>query len=822
MTIRGLAAVVALSFALMLTACGGGSGRYTGTDVTVAATAPTVALVGGDTAIYLMTVSNVGQEDAANVQITNVIGNQLALSAITCTAAGGAACPASPSVAMTIPTLPAGGSLVFEVTATVAQGANGSLTNTMSANITDDSDRSNNTATGTATANGNDLSVIGTAPAGPIVDASVTFTMVITNSGPSGAQNVVISNALSTSLTLASPIECVPTLGAVAPTLQPDSTLLSPSVPVGGVLTCTVHANVAAGTTGPVFTTMTVTAAGDGRTGDNTATASVGATLGNNISVTASAPAGPVVAGASTTFTMVVANTGPATAFDVSLNNVLSANLAQSGAIACAPSGGAVAPALQADGSLLSPSIPVSGVLTCSVPVTVAAGTNGIVFSTLTATAANDERTGDNAATASVSAVSSNLGASQTGAAQVAAGTATVFTAIVANPGPGTANNLVINWTHNAPAGVTFDAPTCVATGGATCPSPLGAAMTLPSLGIGRTLTFTFNVNTSSSSRGSIVNTVTVASDEDQDLSNNTATSTTVAVDGRNGVYQAFGSDGRQYSLTIDFDAGSYTMSGNAQSVQRGFALDAATGDFIVSGNARFRVAQDMISGGHDFGTGVIPFVAARSFATTVNALAGSYDIATLNVPASGSTFTHAATARVSGNVLQLCQSDTSVDLPQNCAPTSLKSYVVSVTGNVFTGIESTTGEVYTFYLARSGASVALLSAGLAPDASQQLLIGLPDSAALSGGTLRGASITGDWVTLTISGTSYAAAGSSTNDGAGLVRINNAAGPFSMLTGQRSSDGARVYVMQASPLAIVVGGFGGSPSASGLLQVALP
>ena len=59
------------------------------------------------------------------------------------------------------------------------------------------------------------------------------------------------------------------------PQPQPDGSLLAASIPLGGTLTCDVPATVAAGITGRVSTTMTVAAAADQLSGDNSATASI-------------------------------------------------------------------------------------------------------------------------------------------------------------------------------------------------------------------------------------------------------------------------------------------------------------------------------------------------------------------------------------------------------------------------------------------------------------------------------------------------------------------------------------------------------------------
>ena len=317
-------------------------------------------------------------------------------------------------------------------------------------------------------------------------------------------------------------------------------------------------------------------------------------------------------------------------------------------------------------------------------------------------------------------------------------------------------------------------------------------------------------------SRGDIVHQVQVSSSTDTDPSDNSATVTAVAIDGRNGAYRAYAANGRVYDLTIDFDALNYTMTVNGAPVQKTFA--AGSGEFIVAGTQRLRTAGDLVIGNHDFGTGLVPYIAARRFGTTL--VDGSFNLATRNVAADGSATTHPGTARISGNVLSVCQTDVSVQSTQNC-PVVLTSYLLSVTGDVYTGVDTSSGAVITFQLARSGATIVLLSALTAPDGTQQLRVGLQESAGLAWGTLFGPTHTGDWVTMVLdaANVSYAVLGANTNDQAGLQRISNT-GPFAMMVGKRLSDSADIFVLQTPPLAIVIGAF--DDTANGTFQVAVP
>jgi uncharacterized repeat protein (TIGR01451 family) len=411
-----------------------------------------------------------------------------------------------------------------------------------------------------------------------------------------------------------------------------------------------------------------------------------------------------------------------------------------------------------------------------------------------------------------VDAPPNDLNVTQVGPATVAAGSTANFTVVVANGGRSAATGVTITQTVS-PAFAT--SVTCTPSFGATCPATLAPTMTVPTLEAGRWLTLTYAVAVPLGSRGNVTSDVLVTATSESQPANNSASTTTVAVDERNGVYQAYAADGRLYELTIDFDAGQYTMVGNGQNAQRTFVL--GSGEYVVAGTSRLRVAEDLIVGSHDFGAGVTPYVAARRFATTI--VDAVFNLATRNVAADGTASTHPGSARITGNVLSVCQTDSGVDAAQNC-PVVLTSYLLSLSGDVFTGVDASS-RTFTFRLARSGGSVILLSAAPAADATQQFRIGLQESAGLSWGTLFGPTSTGDWVTMVLDATniSYAVLGAFTNDQAGLQKISNG-GPFAMMSGKRLSDSADFFVMQATPLAVMVGAFDGT--ANGTLQVAIP
>lgn len=824
---RVLAAL--LSSLVALSGCGAGSGR-SGTDLAVAGSVSAEQLRGGDAVSFEVMVSNRGEFDANDVLIRNAtLQVSQASVRIACVASGGATCPSTTGTSMSVDRLPSGGSLQFSVTGTLTAGASGTFANTMSVSAaTADVNTDNNTVTISGTASSHDVGVTGVAPPGPLVEDAATFTFTVDNPGPDSAEQVVLTVTAVANLSLQrSEINCVPSGGASLPALLSDDTLLVDTLPAAGSLVCTVPVTVLPGTNGSTAVSMSASAPGDARAGNNTVTAVVGATLVSNLTVTGSVSDPQVIGGNTTRFSFLVANQGPSSALDVVLSTTLSTDLSAAGEVSCTSTGGAVLPTVGADGSLVSAAIPAGGALDCTVPAMAAAGANGVVFANLSARSANPARAATASLTLSTVAVSSNLGVSQTGTPEQAAGSAVSFSARVNNPGPGTANNVRIEWSTTVPEGVGFDTPTCVGLNGAICPDALGASMTVPVLGPGRTLVFTFAAIAAPTARGVVQSNLSVRSDEDQDLSNNSAISTTNLVDPRNGGYAVFAANGRAYTLNIDFDAMRYTMSGNSGSVERSFVAEG--GGFVVNGTARLRLASDLIVGGHDFGEGVTPFVAARSLSTNVAAMAGSYNLFSRRVSADGIATTVPATAFISGNTLSICESENApVTTVRLCAPGSRTDYQnLTASGTVVTGI-SATGERFSFSMASSGVAKILLAAGAMPDFRQQFRIGLLDSSVgvSFGPEHQGPTTDGDWVNMNLVDglpVFWSSIGALTSDSARLVGVTKSgSAPFSMLTGTSVATNGSIFLMQAYPLIVVIGGSPFFSPASGLLQIALP
>jgi hypothetical protein len=162
------------------------------------------------------------------------------------------------------------------------------------------------------------------------------------------------------------------------------------------------------------------------------------------------------------------------------------------------------------------------------------------------------------------------------------------------------------------------------------------------------------------------------------------------------------------------------------------------------------------------------------------------------------------------------------------CATGNRTDYLdLTASGSVVTGTTAG-GERFSFSVASSGAAKILLSAGTMPDLRQRLRIGLIDSTGgvTFGPAQQGPTSHGDWASVTLVDglpVLWASTGSFTTDSAQLVSVTNSgSAPFSMLTGTSVAANGSIYLMQAYPMIVVIGGSPFFSPASGLLQIALP
>src|SRR5205807_2301427 len=171
-------------------------------DMGVTKTGP-ATVTAGTNFTYTITVTNGGPSDAQNVTVTDSLpaGTTFVSESQTSGPAGAASFPAGGGpLSITFATFAAGQAAVFQVVLhdNAAATSGSTITNTATvASSTPDTNPANNTSTTTATvATSADVAVTKTAPATATAGTNFTYTVSVTNNGPSDAQNVMLTDAL--------------------------------------------------------------------------------------------------------------------------------------------------------------------------------------------------------------------------------------------------------------------------------------------------------------------------------------------------------------------------------------------------------------------------------------------------------------------------------------------------------------------------------------------------------------------------------------------------------------------------------------------------
>ena len=514
-------------------------------DLAITKTGPPTATSGG-TISWTITASNNGPDTSAPAEFNDPLPAGTTFASIVqntgptfvCTSPGAGN---NGNVNCSIGTFASGANAQFTLTANIDPSFTGTLSNTASIfGPNADTNPNNNSATAVTTVTASaDLSVNKTGPATANAGTDITYTITLTNNGPSNAASVSLTDAVPANTTFVSasqttgsgsPFSC--TKPSVGGTGTVNCTLAS-FAPGSATFSITVH--ISPGATGTVIsnTANATTTTTDPNPVNNTSTVLTNATASADVSIVKSAPAA-ASNGSNLTYSINVTNNGPSDAASVTMADTLPPNTTfvsesqlTGPAFICtnpAPGGtGAVSC------SIATLTAGTSATFSIVVQIAVAAPL-GPSSNTATVTASSaDPNPANNSSTAVTSIVlaTADLSITKTPApGPYGTGQPLTYTIVVSNGGPSTATAVTV--TDVLPAGTTFQS----ATPGGACSGTTTITCNAGTLASGASATFTLTV-TLPSSVGPVTNTATVtaaATTIDPNPSNNSASSTVTVI----------------------------------------------------------------------------------------------------------------------------------------------------------------------------------------------------------------------------------------------------------------------------------------------------
>jgi uncharacterized repeat protein (TIGR01451 family) len=415
-------------------------------------------------------------------------------------------------------TLPADGTLTSGVgtfAATLKTAGNQTLTatDTVTASIT-------GTSAAILVDPRSDLAVtIGDSPDPVTAGTNLTYTIQLTNNGPSAATNVSLNDTLPAGTTFVSLISpggwsaTTPAVGA-----NGTVTITKAAVAPAENATFTLVVNVAAAVTNGSIISDTVTASTtttELSSADNSATATTTVSTDADLSIAMTDTPDPANAGTNISYALTVTNNGPSDAANVSVSDVLPAGTTYVSSVAQA-GWSTTAPAVGANGTVTFgvAALPAGGTaqftIVAKVDASVAAAT--VVSNTSTATASTSDSTpGNNSATTTTTiSRSSDLAITMTDSPDPVNATQNVtYTIDVVQNGPSDASGVSVSDT--LPANTTF----------VSANAPAGWSATTPAVGGTGTITFTKSaMSTGESAQFTIVANVDLLAPNDSTLTN--------------------------------------------------------------------------------------------------------------------------------------------------------------------------------------------------------------------------------------------------------------------------------------------------------------
>ena len=300
------------------------------------------------------------------------------------------------------------------------------------------------------------------------------------------------------------------------------------------------------------------------------------------------------------------------------------------------------------------------------------------------------------------------------------------------------------------------------------------------------------------------------------------------AADNRNGDYVLFAANAQEYALRVDLDALSYRVQGADVDQSGSLSADGDVFQFEPSnssGNAgtntlRLDFATDSAVGSFAFPQGVLPFVAARKFANSAQAAAGTYNFLTRRLDTAAPVDTRIQQGEVTTDGHYRVCNDSTIYLIAFCPAASLLEGTVTVAGTQFTA--STPQGTLTFRVAQVGGDKVFLRASASGATARNFQVGMPAVNTFAPGTFAGAASDGSWGTAVI-GTATFAINGTQPDGttvgiAGTAAALGSGNSLGSLLGLSSPADGFYFATSSAELGMVLAARG-NPAAPGFVAI---
>ncbi len=475
----------------------------------------------GETATYNISVTNLGPDEAQDVEISDVLDSWLTFNAV----ASSPECAASGAVvACDLPDLALNATASVTIAVDIAPAAAGSISNTATIEASNDpsTPRDSNTVT-TPVVVETDLEITKTPASSDVVaGAAVTYTLTAKNKGPADASSVQVVDAFPAALSNPAASGC--TLTGTGPVIWTIGNL-----GVDATASCDITFDIAPEASVSVSNSATVSGGETDPVSSNDSASTNNAVVKNaDLSITKSDGLTEAVAGTDVTYTITATHSaGPSSVIGATISDVFPTSLSNLELISCTPAAGGVCDPALSPGALASNNfsatvdLPVGSSVAYVIRGRLSSAASGSLANTASIAAPNDvvdENAANDDATDSDTILQQGdltISKSDDTGGSIRTGGAILYTIVASNNGPSDAVSAVV--ADNFPAGLDAISITCLADAGSSCTSP-GSVGDGPfnfsqsvTIAAGESVTFSAVATVDFAQAGALSNTATVA-----------------------------------------------------------------------------------------------------------------------------------------------------------------------------------------------------------------------------------------------------------------------------------------------------------------------